>query len=94
MVHSICSAKTFWHKPTGVSTSCAAVHTSKNKTHGGRRHSHVRKHKIASDDDPADSGCLGSISKKTGFTEKNSKPGLFAFPGYLINCRSPPFLAF
>lgn len=86
MVYAICSVKTSWHNQTGASTSCAALHT-KNKTHGGRRHSHVRKHK---DGNPAESGWLGSIRKKAGFTEKNSKPGLFVFPRYLANCRSPP----
>jgi hypothetical protein len=92
MVNAIFPVKASCFEATGVSSSCAAdIHTTTLNTHRGRHHPRIRcKRKTESDDDdPADSGCLGIVSKKAEFT-KISKLGFFAFSVHSRRCRSPP----
>jgi len=92
MVRTIHPVKASRFDGAGVTSSCAAdIHTINLNTHRGRRHPRIKcKRKTENDDDdPADSGCLGTVRKNVGFTGF-SKPGLFAFLEHLTRCRSPP----
>ena len=92
MVHTICPVKASRFERSGVTSSCAAdIHIFNLNTHRGKRHLRINcKRKTENDDDdPADSGCLGIVSKKAEFT-KISKLGFFAFSVHSRRCLSPP----